>query len=254
MTGIYNALKKSGALDDMVNRGVEDLHIYGIDNVLTRSLDPAFLGVCISNKMECGNKVVWRANKAEKVGVSVSIKGRMSVLEYSEIPVNLAEAVDTEGKLLFGAANICNHYMTVDFLIQKVLPTISNSYHLATKKIPCLDPVSQQTITPPQSNGYKLEMFIFDVFPMAEKWIVMEVDRNDEFAPVKNEPGNPVDSPDSARAMISAQSKEWLLAAGAILENDENNAMCEISAHLSYAGEGLEKYNGCVVKLPCYLE
>ena len=134
LSGIYNALKRSGALDDMINRGIEHLHVYGIDNVLTKSLDPAFLGVCIANKVECGNKVVWRANKGEKVGVSVSIDGRMSVLEYSEIPTNLAEAADSDGKLIFGAANICNHYMTVEFLLKKVLPTLSNSYHLATKK------------------------------------------------------------------------------------------------------------------------
>ena len=252
LSGIYNALKRSGALDDMLRRGIEHLHVYGIDNVLTKSLDPAFLGVCIANKVECGNKVVWRANKAEKVGVSVSINGRMSVLEYSEIPTNLAEAEDSDGKLIFGAANICNHYLTVEFLLKKVLPTLSNSYHLATKKIPYMDPVTHKSIVPSQNNGYKLEMFIFDVFPLTTEWIVMEVNRNDEFAPVKNEPGNPVDSPNSARNMMSSLAKKWLAAAGAVLKNDDEQ--CEISSLLSYDGEGLEKYHGCTIELPCYLE
>ena len=44
----------------------EHLHIYGIDNILTKSLDPLFLGICIKNNVECGNKVIWRANKNEK--------------------------------------------------------------------------------------------------------------------------------------------------------------------------------------------
>jgi UDP-N-acetylglucosamine/UDP-N-acetylgalactosamine diphosphorylase len=238
----------------MVRRGVGHLHVYGIDNVLTRSLDPAFLGVCIDNNVECGNKVVWRANKEEKVGVSVVIEGRMNVLEYSEIPIHLAEAVDTDGKLVFGAANICNHYLSVEFLVKKILPSLSGSYHLANKKIPYFDPVTLQTITPTQNNGVKLEMFIFDIFPLAENWIVVEVDREDEFAPVKNEPGNPVDSPDSARRMISSQAKQWLIAAGAILNDSDNNAMCEISPLLSYGGEGLEQFNGVVIELPCYLK
>jgi UDP-N-acetylglucosamine/UDP-N-acetylgalactosamine diphosphorylase len=251
-SGIYNALKKSGAIDDMIRRSVEHLHVYGIDNILTKSLDPNFLGVCIENKVECGNKVVWRANKSEKVGVSVAIEGRMSVLEYSEIPSNLAEALDTEGKLIFGAANICNHYMTVTFLMKKVLPILSGSYHIAYKKIPFMDPITRTSVTPTQNNGAKLEMFIFDIFPLAEQWIVMEVDRNNEFAPVKNEPGNPVDSPDSARAMISAQAQEWLINAGAILVNDKS-LMCEISPLLSYGGEGLEHLNGVTISLPSYL-
>ena len=238
----------------MTRRGIEHLHVYGIDNILTKSLDPAFLGVCIANKVECGNKVVWRANKGEKVGVSVSIDGRMSVLEYSEIPKNLAEAENFDGKLIFGAANICNHYMTVEFLIKKVLPTLSNSYHLAIKKIPYMDPITRETVIPSQNNGYKLEMFIFDIFPLAVNWIVMEVNRNDEFAPVKNEAGNPIDSPDSARRMMSFQAKKWLIAAGATLKNDDDNELCEISSLLSYDGEGLESYNGTTVELPCYLK
>ena len=38
--GIYNALKKTGAFHDICTRKIEYLHIYGIDNVLTKSLDP----------------------------------------------------------------------------------------------------------------------------------------------------------------------------------------------------------------------
>lgn len=124
--GIYPALKASGAVADMARRGLEHLHIYGIDNVLTKAVDPAFLGVCIDRNVQCGNKVVWRANKAEKVGVSASINGRMSVLEYSEIPPQLAEAEDATGKLLFGAGNICNHYMTLAFLQEVVLPNMGS--------------------------------------------------------------------------------------------------------------------------------
>ena len=248
--GIYPALKVSGAVDDMARRGVEHLHIYGIDNVLTKALDPSFLGVCIDRRAQCGNKVVWRANKAEKVGVSVSVGGRMSVLEYSEIPAHLAEAEDAAGKLVFGAGNICNHYLALDFLRDVVLPSVGASYHLATKKIPHLDVSTGKTVTPTQTNGVKLEMFIFDVFPLATRWVVMEAAREEEFAPVKNEPGNPVDSPDTARAMLSDQAQRWLRAAGATVAG---TGMCEVSPLLSYGGEGLEGYHGATVELPVYL-
>ena len=77
----------------------------------------------------------------------------MGVLEYSEIPVHLAEAEDETGKLVFGAANICNHYLTVSFLLETVLPNMGASYHLAIKKIPCLDVATGLTSTPSQPNG-----------------------------------------------------------------------------------------------------
>jgi UDP-N-acetylglucosamine/UDP-N-acetylgalactosamine diphosphorylase len=187
--GIYRALQYSGCIDDMLRRGVEHLHIYGIDNVLTKSLDPLFIGACIANQVECGNKVVWRAHKTEKVGVTAELNGRMHVLEYSELPTDLADSEDAEGKLLFGAANICNHYLSVSFLQQRVLPSLSEVYHVAKKKIPYYDPVTKQTVTPDEVNGVKMEMFIFDVFPLATRWLVVEGCRGDEFAPVKNAPG-----------------------------------------------------------------
>lgn len=187
--GIYRALLYSGCIADINRRGIEHLHIYGIDNVLTKSLDPLFLGACIANGAECGNKVVWRAHKTEKVGVTAELNGRMHVLEYSELPADLADSEDATGKLLFGAANICNHYLSVRFLQDTVLPSLSEVYHVAKKKIPYYDPATNKTVTPTEVNGVKLEMFIFDVFPLATKWVVVEGLREDEFAPVKNAPG-----------------------------------------------------------------
>lgn len=252
--GIYDALRTSGVFDDICSRGVEYLHVYGIDNILTKSLDPAFIGYCIQQKAECGNKVVWRASKAEKVGVTATSSGRMCILEYSELPTHLGDAEDADGKLLFGAANICNHFLTTSFLRDKVFPNLSGTYHLAKKKIPFYDAASGATVTPTSINGVKLEMFIFDVFPLAERWAVMEVAREDEFAPVKNEPGNAVDSPDTARTLLSAQAVRWLRRCGAVVEEEADGALCEVSPLLSYAGEGLDHFAGRTVSLPCYLD
>jgi len=250
--GIYNAMAKCGVIADMQRRGIKHIHVYGIDNVLTKSVDPSFLGACISRGVDVGNKIVWRASNAEKVGVTVSRgSGSMSIIEYSELPPLLADSLDDAGKLVFGAANICNHYMSLAFVVNKVLPTISSSYHLAAKKIPYYDADLKQTVTPSKNNGYKLEMFVFDVFPLADKWLVFDCDRSGEFAPVKNEPGNPSDSPDTARAMINALSRKWLTAAGALV--DEGAGVVEISPLLSYDGEGLQRFSGLSVTAPCYL-
>ena len=51
-------------------------------------------------------------------------------------------------------------------------------------------------------QGVKLELFIFDTFPMAQQVSLMEVPRASQFAPVKNAPGSSSDSPDTARQAI----------------------------------------------------
>ncbi|RYH29081.1 hypothetical protein EON65_09825 [archaeon] len=164
--------------------------------------------------------MVWR-EEGEKVGVTVENWGqkdteesntgsRMCIIEYSEIPSSLANAHAADGKLLFGAGNICSHYITLDFLVQKVLPSLSETYHLAPKKIPYYDTTSQTTLIPSSPNGVKLELFVFDVFPLSDRWVVVEADRAEEFAPVKNAPGSAVDSPDTARRLLTLQAARYV--------------------------------------------
>lgn len=252
--GIYPSLLNSGALDDMdKSRGVKYLHVFSIDNALVKPADPGFLGFCIEKNADCGNKSTWKSHAHEKVGV-VALRGGMPcVVEYSEITKEMAERTDAGGRLMFGAGNICNHFYTMDFLRKKVLPNMGNLYHIAKKKIPFYDASQQKTVKPDANNGIKLETFIFDAFPLSQNFAVWEVQRTQEFAPVKNAPGSASDSPDTARKMLSDLSKSWLKDVGAELTSDEDDAMCEISPLLSYSGEGLETYKGKTVTLPCHL-
>lgn len=57
-------------------------------------------------------------------------------------------------------------------------------------------------------QGIKLELFIFDTFSWAQRVALLEVKREEEFAPVKNAPGSENDSPDTARkAILSLHTK-----------------------------------------------
>lgn len=260
----------------MTSLGIEHLHVYGIDNILTRSADPLFLGYCISNAFQLGNKVVARLNASEKVGVTalhsfrdpftgMMEPNRLCIVEYSELPPECT-GEDESGQLIYSAANICNHYFSLSFLLERVYPSLSSSYHIANKKIPCYDPSSNSTVTPTNNNGIKLEMFIFDIFSLATSYGVLEVGREDEFAPVKNAPGSTTDSPDTARELLSNQCIRWLQAAGVEIVESETSDIdfqgeinpnlrkeCEISPLLSYSGEGLEHLRGAKLSLPCYL-
>lgn len=248
--GIYSSLQSSGALKNMEDCGTKYLHIYSIDNALVKPGDPVFIGHCIAEKADCGNKSVWKSHPHEKVGVVALRNGKPCVVEYSEISKEMAEQVDADGRLAFGGGNICNHFYTVEFLRGVVLTNMGDLYHIVHKKIPYYDADKDETVTPEANNGIKLETFIFDVFPLATNMAIFEALRQDEFAPVKNAPGSSSDSPDTARAMISAQAKDWLKKAGAVLENDDSDDICEVVPLTSYGGEGLEQYSGQTVVCP----
>lgn len=139
-----------------------------------------------------------------------------------------------------------------DFLVDVVLPHLSLAYHVAHKKIPIADERGEM-YTPTTNSGIKLEAFIFDVFPLSSRMAVLSVPRETEFAPVKNPPGAAVDSPDTARAMLHAESTAWLVAtAQRVLSAQDARVFetetlararaIEISPLVSYNGEGLETH------------
>ena len=83
---------------------------------------------------------------------------------------------------------------------------------------------------------------------------VWEVERTDEFAPVKNANAEGAsDTPDTARQLLSYLAEKWMANAGAKLhKTGEDTAMpfSEIAPATSYAGEGLEEYSGKVIVAP----
>ena len=178
----------------------------------------------------------------------------MVILEYSEIPQQLADAADSgSGKLIYGAGNICNHYIRVSFLKETIFTNLVKMYHLAPKVIPYWDVEKRERVVPANKNGYKLEMFIFDPFPLASKYTVLEVQREDEFAPVKNAPGSSTDCPDTAREMMTAQATLWLEKAGAKVVRPNPDDHIEISPRRSLDGENLEEFAGKTITGPIFI-
>lgn len=237
--GIYPALVKHGILDDMKSRGVKYIHAFGVDNALVKPADPTFVGYCVEQGADCGNKVLWKTSPDEKVGVVATRGGKPCIVEYSDISKEMSEQKDDDGRLVFGAGNICNHFYTLDFMENTIVPNLGNMYHVARKKIPHWNAETKETVKPTANNGIKLESFIFDVFPLSQKMAVLDVARAEEFAPVKNPPGTATDSPDTARKLFSDVAKAWVTKAGGKLTGDAEKDACEVSPLTSYNGEGL---------------
>jgi UDP-N-acetylglucosamine/UDP-N-acetylgalactosamine diphosphorylase len=251
--------------------------MYCVDNILVKVGDPVFMGYCISKGAECANKVVRKGFPTEAVGITCKVEGHYQVVEYSEITQKSAEKRNKDGSLVYGAANICIHFFTFEFLERVVmLNEDSLQHHVAKKKIPFVD-ASGSIVKPEKPNGIKMEKFVFDVFQFAKNFVVWECLRDEEFAPLKNAAGASDFTPEHCRNSLLALHQKWLRIAGAKLldingkearqmgspagednnnDPDNNNdekgyvVMAEISPLVSYAGENLEAYKGQSLQLP----
>lgn len=235
--GCFLALKESGALDDMKSKGIEWLFIYGIDNALVRVADPFFIGFTICSKQLASSKVVEKRYVEEKVGVLCYKNNKPSIVEYSEIPNAIASEVNSDGKLVYSNANILNHILNINF-IEKIADE-QLPLHIAHKKIEYLD-VYGNKILPIKPNSYKFEYFLFDIFEMLNDMVALEVEREEEFAPVKNKDGE--DSPETAKELILNLHKKWLINAGFDKQILEKNQI-EVSPLASYYGDNLSGKN-----------
>lgn len=248
--GIYAALKVSGALADMKKRGIVHVHVHSVDNILIKVADPVFIGYCLFKNADCAAKVCPKDGPHEPVGVVCLVDGKYKVVEYSEISDKTATRTDSQGKLLFNAGNICNHYFTVQFLDMVACKYLNDlALHVAKKKIPFIDENGEK-IKPTSPNGIKVEKFVFDVFPFSKNLVLWEVPRQSEFSALKNADDAGKDCPSTSRRDLFNLHKKYILKAGGQVKGD----IVEISPLLSYEGEDIEKLVcGKVLESPVHL-
>jgi UDP-N-acetylglucosamine/UDP-N-acetylgalactosamine diphosphorylase len=209
--GVLLALRDSGCLERLRVRGVRHLFYFQVDNPLVRVADPLFVGHHLEQRSEASSKVVPKLTPTDKLGNMVLVDGRCTIIEYSDLPEALARATDEAGRLRFRAGSPAIHLFDVDFLDRLTQGELRIPFHGARKKVPCLDE-SGRLVQPVQENALKLEMFIFDVLPLAERWAVVETTREDEFEPLKNATGP--DSPATVKQALSNRAGRWLEQAG----------------------------------------
>ena len=216
--GALRALERSGALAEMADRGIEHISYFQVDNPLVPPLDPVFLGYHVSAASEMSSKMVRKRDPEEKLGHFCLAGGRLVVIEYIDMPRELAEAREADGRLRFEAGSIAIHILARRFVERLTRGgRLALPFHRAVKKVPYAD-ADGQTRIPDEPNGIKFEQFIFDALPLAENPIVLEIDRAEEFSPVKNAEGE--DSPATARRDMVRRAARMLEAAGVTVPRD----------------------------------
>lgn len=242
--GAFKALQSSGSIADMKRRGVEHVSYFQVDNPHASVLDPVFLGLhafAPDSSGEFSSKMVAKTSWDEKVGVFCEVDGRTQVIEYSDLDESLAKQTEPDGRLSFNAGSIAIHAIGVAF-IERVLGDADASlpYHRALKKVPYFDIGTGRPVEPDSNNAVKLEKFVFDAIPIADRSIVVETDRVEEFAPVKNATGT--DSIESSKRLQTERAARWLGANGVSVPRNADgcvNATIEISPLTAVCPEDL---------------
>ncbi|MFA5251422.1 MAG: UDPGP type 1 family protein [Phycisphaerae bacterium] len=233
--GSLKSLYKSGAVEDMKRRGVEFISYFQVDNPLINIFDPLFIGLHALDKAEMSSKAVMKSGPKEKVGNFALVDGRVTVIEYSDLPDELAEKRNPDGSLVFGLGSVAIHIINRTFVEKLNAGGFALPLHRAVKEIPHIDRQGN-FVESDRPDGVKLESFVFDALPMASNSIILETLRSEEFAPVKNDVG--VDSVESAREMIVARSAAWLESAGVAVPRKPNgSADCLVEIAPSFALE-----------------
>lgn len=221
--GCFRALALSGSLAWLVEKGVEYVFLYSVDNALCRICDPAFIGALADNgMMASASKVVHKANAQERVGIFAFQNNKPGVVEYSDLPEEYRDKTNPDGSLVFDGGNLAIHLFRVSGL--RKLQTSKLPWHTARKTVCGIE------------NCFKFEQFLFDAFPQLGTMLPFGVIREEEFSPVKNAEGT--DSPKTARTMIGKLHREWLMKAHIEVKPGK---LYEVSPTISYAGENLSR-------------
>jgi UDP-N-acetylglucosamine/UDP-N-acetylgalactosamine diphosphorylase len=200
----------------MARRGLRHLLYFQVDNPLAEFCDPEFLGDHLLAESEMTTQVVRKQFPLERVGNVVSVDGRLQIIEYSDLPDEVARLTNPDGSLKFWAGSIAVHIFEREFLERMQIEAGGLPFHVARKKVAHLDARGNR-IEPQEPNAIKFERFIFDLLPSAARAIVVEIDSACGFAPVKNAPGEKQDTPEAVKSAMIALHNRWLREAGAVV-------------------------------------
>ena len=230
--GSLKALYESGALDDMKRRGVEFLSYWQVDNPLINIFDPLFIGLHVLDQAEMSSKALIKSGPKEKVGNFCLVDGRVTVIEYSDLSDELAERRNPDGSLVFELGSIAIHIISRTFAEKLNADDFSLPLHRAAKKVRRINKKGNAV----ESDGIKLESFVFDALPLASKSVILQTIRSEEFAPTKNATG--IDSVETTRRMMTARAADWLESAGvAIPRKPDGSVDCLLEIAPSFALE-----------------
>lgn len=199
---------EAGIWDQWNRQGIRFLNFVLIDNPLADPFDPELLGFHQRMCNEITLKCAFRKDAKEKVGLVVKAEGRVSVIEYTELPEKERTALDNKGTLLHKCANLSLFCCDMGFVRDKAVARYDKMpMHLAFKSAKYIDDEGDIVVAR-EPIAWKFEKFIFDILPFADMPAALVYPRESCFAPLKNFSGD--DSPETVQAALQKLDKSTI--------------------------------------------
>ncbi len=231
----------SGIWKKWKERGIEIVNVILIDNPLADPFDAELVGYHANAKADVTLKAILRRDEQEKVGVVGTLRGKLRVVEYTELPENQKSARDVDGSLLWKVANTSLFSFTMDFIESLTKnPQFYLPWHLAKKNAEVLQE-RPEGVSRERTQVWKCETFIFDLLNFAKNTHVLLFPRDEVYAPLKNAQGSD-DLTSVQKALVEKERKIFQEISGKSAPSDRK---IELDQAFYYpTDELLEKWRG----------
>ena len=180
---VFSSMKSEGILKDIAKKRIEWISFSGVDNVILEIVDPVFLGLTISNNKLTASKTLFKENVNDKDWIFAKRNGKPAIINSCHLTDSMKIAQDSSKKYLYRQTNILAHLFHISD-INKICE-VKLPYHRAFKKNTFINCEGMKQV-PESPNTFKFETFIFDAFSLFDDIELLQVEVEDEFAPIKD--------------------------------------------------------------------
>lgn len=177
---VFDAFSRAGLIDTLEH--IKYISISGVDNILLEIIDPLLIGLSEYNKSQVAAKSIAK-DDVEKAGwVFAKVDGKTNIIDPTFLTEEMLNSKNKDEKFNYNQINILAHLFTKDAFIKSIEQQLP--YHRAFKRNDFVNDEGMKIVAASQ-NSFEFEKFIFDVFKYFDNFTLMEVKKEDEFAPIK---------------------------------------------------------------------
>lgn len=191
---VFRSMKNHQIINELESQNIKWIFFGGIDNILLKNVDPFFIGLTIANNQQIASKSIFKQEPLEKTAVYCKRNNKPAILYYDYINYEISMSKFENGMFKYREANMLSHLMSIDAV--KKVSEVHLPYHRAFKKNAFVNEEGMKQV-PDKPNSFKFENFIFDSFMFFDDMLLLRVDENEEFAPIKDFTG--IYNPDTAK-------------------------------------------------------
>lgn len=184
---VFKSFNTYHLVETLLYQNIKWISIAGIDNIILDIIDPLFLGLTISNESSVASKSIRKADINSSEWIFANVDNRPCIISPTNLTEEMKQLQDNNGNYCYNQINILAHLFSTDAFIKMI--NVDLPYHRAFKKNDFINGEGMKVV-PSSPNSFKFEKFIFDAFKFFDNFTLLEVNANDEFAPIKSFSGN----------------------------------------------------------------